>query len=86
MNNDFVNGDLNVISALCNTLDKARLAHIHAECVLTYIDRLIKSTYNCGGKTLNPTLCKVRDDLTNIISLTKAIDEKLEETIDYVDC
>ena len=84
MDNNFVNGDLNVIGALCNTLDKSRLAHIHAECVLTYIDRLISATRNM--KSLNPTLCKVRDDLTNIISLTKAIDEKLEKTIDYVDC
>lgn len=86
MNNDFVNVDLNVVSALCNSRDKARLANIHTECVLSYINRLITATRDNSNKTFNPILCKVRDDLTNILSLTVSINEKLEETIDYIDC
>lgn len=86
MNNDFVNADLTVLSALCNTCDNARLANIHTECVLTYINRLISATRNDSDKTLNPTLCKVRDDLLNVLSLTVSVTEKLEKTIDYIDC
>ena len=86
MINDFVNADLNVVSALCNSRDDARVASVHAECVLTYINRLIAATRDNSNKTFNPTLCKVRDDLLNVLSLTVSVTEKFEKTIDYIDC